>query len=244
MNEISLDSVMEMMVRKANGLLAELNEYCANARQVSRNLLLRIVRDNERTEYGQKYGFADIHSVEDYKAKVPLSSYDDYAAAIERMVRGEKKLLTVYPIGHYAVTSGSVDNPKNIPVSLETIDIYEKYAAQIAMTIGYNYIEKTQHRKMKAGKRLLTAVVKDDHVADGTTRGAVSGTVYTKLKEILPLVSATPIQVVFPSGPMNFKYLRALYGLKDAALAAMDSPFMTALVAPSRYAELQCILFM
>ncbi|HBU12430.1 MAG TPA: hypothetical protein DEB31_06800, partial [Clostridiales bacterium] len=36
---------------------------------------------------------------------------------------------------------------------------------------------------------------------------------------------------------MNFKYLRALYGLKDAALAAMDSPFMTALVDLMHFIE-------
>lgn len=237
MNEIPLSAVMEMMVARGNGVLAEFREYCASAGRTSHDLLMRIVRDNAQTEYGRQYDFANIHSIEEYKAKVPLSTYDDYAAAIEKMVTGEKNLITVYPINHYAVTSGSVDNPKNIPVSQETLDIYEKYAAQIAMTIGYNYIEKTQHRKMEPGKRLITAVVREDYVADGTSRGPISSTIYMKLRELLPILSSTPIQAVFPKGGMNLKYLRTLYGLKEENLATMDAPFMTALVDLMHFME-------
>ncbi len=237
MSDNPLVAITEAMRVRAGGVLAELDEYCANARKASTELLMRLVRDNAQTEYGKKYDFANICSIEEYKQKVPLSTYDDYAAAIEKMVTGEKNLITAYPVMHYAVTSGSVDNPKNIPVTQETLDIYEKYAAQIAMTIGYNYIEKTQNRQMKPGKRLMTATVKEDHVADGTSRGPISSTIYMKLKDLLPVVSATPIQVVFPQGSMNLKYLRAFYGLKEAALAAMDSPFMTALVDFMHYIE-------
>ena len=77
-----------------------------------------LVRDNRDTEYGRRYHFDQIHSIDDFKRLVPLSDYDDYAPYIERMVeKGEKNLLTVYPIMQYAETSGSVGVPKKIPVS-------------------------------------------------------------------------------------------------------------------------------
>ena len=48
----------------------------------------------------------------------PLSNYDSYAPYIERMTdKGERGLITVYPIIQYAETSGSVGVPKRIPVS-------------------------------------------------------------------------------------------------------------------------------
>ena len=47
-------------------------------------LLLRILEQNKDTEYGRKYGFADIHSIEEYQKKVPVSVYDDYAGYILR----------------------------------------------------------------------------------------------------------------------------------------------------------------
>ncbi len=236
-NTPSISAIMEMMIGNGHVVLGELNEYCANAKKTSHDLLMRIMRDNAGTEYGKKYCFSDLRSVEDYKAKVPLSTYDDYAEAIEKMVKGEKNLITSYPILHYAVTSGSVDNPKNIPVSQETLDIYEKHTAQIAMTVANDYIEKTQRRKMKKGKRLLVAAVREDYVEDGTSRGPISSAVYVKLKEVLPLLTAVPIEVIFPQGNMNLKYLRLLYGLKEAKLVSMDSPFMTALVDLMHYME-------
>ncbi len=45
-------------------------------------LLLRILEQNKDTEYGRKYGFANIHSIEEYQKKVPVSVYDDYAGYI------------------------------------------------------------------------------------------------------------------------------------------------------------------
>lgn len=237
MNKITLEQVIDLMVAQGNSVLAELDGFCKTASQTSRDLLMRIVRDNAKTEYGKKYSFADIRSVEDYKAKVPFSSYDDYAGAIERMTTGETNLITVYPIRHYAVTSGSVDNPKNIPVSQETLDIYEKYAAQIAIASGYNYIEQTQNRKMNEGKRLLIAVAKEDHVEDGVSRGAISSTVYNKMKDVLPIISCVPNQLIFPTGNMNLKYLRAFYGLKERNINTMQSPFMTALVDLMHFIE-------
>ena len=41
-------------------------------------LLLRILEQNKDTEYGRKYGFANIHSIEEYQKKVPVSLCDEY----------------------------------------------------------------------------------------------------------------------------------------------------------------------
>ena len=69
--------------------LAVLKENCARAGEFSDRLLMQIVRDNENTEYGAAHEFSKIHSVEDYKAQMPFTEYDDYAEGIERMTRGE-----------------------------------------------------------------------------------------------------------------------------------------------------------
>lgn len=55
-------------------------------------LLLEILDKNKDTEYGRKYGFADIHLAEEYRKRVPVSIYDDYAGYILRMSeKGEEK---------------------------------------------------------------------------------------------------------------------------------------------------------
>ena len=40
-------------------------------------LLESIIDDNKNTEYGKKYNFSEIKTIEDYKKNVPLSKYDD-----------------------------------------------------------------------------------------------------------------------------------------------------------------------
>jgi hypothetical protein len=232
-----LSAIIEMMVASGNKALGDLNEYCTDAGRINHDLLMRLVRDNANTEYGKKYDFANIHSIEDYKAKVPFSTYDDYAAAIKKMVRGEKNLITVYPIVHYAMTSGSVDNPKNIPVSQETLDIYEKYTTDLMVAVTANYIEKTNSRKMHIGKWFQIMNLKEAYVADGTTLGPISAAIFFKVKDLLPLLASSPTQAFFPKADINLRYLHIRYALQEVSLFAIIAPFMTALVDMMHYME-------
>ena len=59
--------------------------------ELTTELLMKLLNDNKDTEYGKKYDFANIHSVEEYQKKVPVVVYDDLAPYLERMMDGEKK---------------------------------------------------------------------------------------------------------------------------------------------------------
>ena len=110
--------IVGLMIRKGYLDIRSMHRNAVNARAKNEKLLFRILDSNRDTEYGKRYHFDRIHSIEDYKRLVPLSSYDDYAPYIERMVnQGEKGLITTYPIVQYAETSGSIGVPKKIPVS-------------------------------------------------------------------------------------------------------------------------------
>ena len=52
-------------------------------------LIQALLRRNAETAIGRRYGFAAIRSVADYQARVPLSDYADYQAAIEWIGAGE-----------------------------------------------------------------------------------------------------------------------------------------------------------
>ena len=71
-------------------ILAAMREESSHPMEVNEALLMRILDMNKDTEYGRKYHFADIHSVEDYRNAVPVTTYDDYADYILRMTeKGE-----------------------------------------------------------------------------------------------------------------------------------------------------------
>ncbi|WP_407446773.1 GH3 auxin-responsive promoter family protein [Fibrobacter sp.] len=208
--------------------LCELKKTCARAGTFCKELLESIIRDNENTEYGTKCNFKDIHSVDEFRKTVPFSTYSDYDEYIKRMVKGEKKLMTVYPIIHYATTSGSVGVPKKIPVSNKTIQLYAKYTSNAATALIAEYVQKKEGRQLKNGKRILTAVVSQGTVADGTSTGAISGKMYWAVRDLMKRVVASPEEVLYSSEKMDFKYLKAFYGLKEPNVTVLAAPFSTA----------------
>lgn len=82
---------------------------------IQKDILMNYVRRNKDTEYGRKYHFSEINSYEDYCKNVPLTTYEDYEAYIEKIASGEKKILTDEPVNLFELTSGSSGGKKLIP---------------------------------------------------------------------------------------------------------------------------------
>ena len=81
-------------VAQAQPDYAAFREECRDPFGTNEKLLLSILRDNKDTEYGLRYDFAHITSYEEYREKVPVIKYQDIAGDIDRMVDGEKNILT------------------------------------------------------------------------------------------------------------------------------------------------------
>ncbi len=84
--------------------------------QVLRHLIERA----SDTEYGRKHLFSTIKSYEDFSANVPLNTYEELKADIDRMRHGETDVLWPGTVRWYAKSSGTTnDKSKFIPVSNE-----------------------------------------------------------------------------------------------------------------------------
>jgi len=82
--------------------------------------LLDLARD---TEWGRKYDYASVSSVETFKDRVPLQDYDTLKPFIERIRRGEQNILWSSEIKWFAKSAGTTnDKSKFIPVSQEAIN--------------------------------------------------------------------------------------------------------------------------
>ena len=114
-------------VREAEKIRAEILEEFKNPMEVNSNLLFKILEDNKDTEYGKKYHFADIHTVEDYQRLVPVITYDDIGSYTERMADGEKNVLTAYPLDHMNTTAGTTGSYKMIPFTSELAKSFVRY---------------------------------------------------------------------------------------------------------------------
>ena len=92
------EEMFDAMMANGEKALANLAALSKNAVQLSEQLLLDILRENADTEYGMKHNFADIHTIEEYRQRVPYSTYDEYADYIRRMyTNGERGLaIAIY----------------------------------------------------------------------------------------------------------------------------------------------------
>lgn len=94
-----------------------LREACADPRAAQTARLLDIVGRNAATEQGKALGFAKITSLDDWRARVPLTTWDDTAPFVERMINGEAGVLVDEDPIFYATTSGTTGRRKLIPVT-------------------------------------------------------------------------------------------------------------------------------
>ena len=104
----------------------KLEKATRNPLAYNTEFLLAQLKKNADTEFGIKHNFKDIDSLEKFKAAVPLAVYDDYSEYIDRMKKGESNILSKKDPMCYAQTSGSIGNPKLIPVSGEAVGVIMK----------------------------------------------------------------------------------------------------------------------
>lgn len=79
------------------------------------------LKRNEKTGYGQLFDFAGIRSVEEYRDRVPLTSYEDIKPWIERITNGEADVLFEGLPVAFERTGGSAGGSKLIPYSDESL---------------------------------------------------------------------------------------------------------------------------
>jgi hypothetical protein len=96
----------------------KIDRYFTHAEEIQRAVLARLIKNAAKTEWGQKYGYADLKSYEDFAAAVPLNDYETLKEPIDRMRHGEKDVLCKGRVKWYAKSSGTTnDKSKFIPVS-------------------------------------------------------------------------------------------------------------------------------
>lgn len=197
-------------------------------------LLMRLLNDNKDTEYGRKYGFADISSVEEFQERVPLTTFDDYAGYVYRMTEeGETGLISAYNIAHYAKTSGTMGNPKRIPVSDRAMGVMNRYNMQlrtkvICDAIGFDWANPPYLNLIES--QLTT-------LKNGATYGAISAKVIGQMGDYLPMLMTSPLEALVPDPKTNTRYLHARFALMNPEITSMGFSFSSILLELMQYIE-------
>ena len=88
-----------------------------NCERVQETVLSEMLAASADTEFGRRYGFSEIKSVREYRAKVPLSEWADYRDDAKRLENGEADILFPGGAEFFYRTSGTTDTYKQVPES-------------------------------------------------------------------------------------------------------------------------------
>ncbi|MCR4589960.1 MAG: GH3 auxin-responsive promoter family protein [Lachnospiraceae bacterium] len=203
-------------------------------------LLMKLLDDNKDTEYGKKYGFADIHSIEDYQKKVPVVVYDDLAPYLERMMDGEKNILTAYEYNHFNETSGTVGVPKVVPMTNEQSEVFAKYNN----LINYGILGLNLAPSWMAGRAFCTSSGNCRTLESGLTVGEASAKMADYIKggkdafdAMIRTIFTSPIEGLNPVHGVDTKYVHTRFALMEKGLRGIITGFYSVIVLFLRYIE-------
>jgi hypothetical protein len=86
-----------------------------NPAAAQRRVLERILRENAESEFGKRHGFGDVADARAFRDRVPVSEFDTIAGDVERIVRGDKGVLTSHDVFCLEPTTGSAGASKLMP---------------------------------------------------------------------------------------------------------------------------------
>ena len=219
-------------ISRGNNVRKSLDVMTHNPMKYNAALLMKIVNDNKDTEYGQKYDFANIKSIEDYQNKVPITDYDSYAGYIYRMTeKGEKNLLTSYEIIHYAKSSGTMGNPKRIPVTSLNQETNMKYHYAYLFNL---FAEKVGRDWIKYPFLNLTELSMSK-LPSGDTYGSISGKIMDVFGDMLFEINTSPIEALIPSVGTNIRYIHARFALVNPDISFAITSFVSLFLEFLRY---------
>ena len=90
---------------------------------VQREMFIKLIRQAENTEWGKKYHYKDIATINQYQARVPIQTYEDIVPYVDLQRSGKQNVLWPSEIKWYAKSSGTTsEKSKFIPVSPESLE--------------------------------------------------------------------------------------------------------------------------
>ena len=96
----------------------ELERHDNEAEELQAGVLKYLLANGRHTAYGRQHGMGGMNGYEDFAAGVPLNTYEELKAGIDRMRHGEANVLWPGVVKWYAKSSGTTnDKSKFIPVS-------------------------------------------------------------------------------------------------------------------------------
>ncbi len=220
--------------------LAKIERTTKKPMPAQEKLLKRILKKSKGCELGKKYNFADIHSIEEFRSKVPLSTYEDYDPLVDRMIHNREKniMYTGYNV-RYCSSSGSVGKPKILPKSI--FDIWNMQCIGFSCTVSTtaHYLKKVLGKKMPAQMGPIVLILTGHRLEDGKQCNGAGQVPLTYLKPITKFFCTSPLSLLYPEHEelLDTSYLQLRFALQEEKVSYIGSVVITLVTTMFDYLE-------
>ena len=130
-----------------------IDNFMHNPIDTQQQVFNHLIGSAQFTEYGKKYNFARLNSIQEFKKNVPINDYETLKPYIQRILEGNQNILWPSPITWFAKSSGTTnDKSKFIPVSSESLDDTHYRSARDILAL---YIKENPQSAVTTGKCLV-----------------------------------------------------------------------------------------
>jgi len=209
-------------------------------RELQDRLLGQLIDSHAETAFGRNHGFDRIRSYEDFKAAVPVGSYETLRPYMQRVLSGETNALL--PPGErvlmFSLTSGTTGEPKHIPVT-------RRFLADVRR--GWNAFGVTALRDHPDSwlRPILqiSSPMQETTSPAGLPCGAISGLLAATQKRIVRRMYVVPPGVFAMDEPIAKYYTILRCGVgRDVAIITTANPSSTIKLVETGHAHAERLI--
>ena len=178
------NSVISWLLKKR---VHQIELFMKYPEEVQSEWFIKLVSTAKDTEWGRKYDFKSIRTMEHFKERVPVSSYEEMQPFIDRLRKGEQNILWPSDIRWFAKSSGTTSSKsKFIPVSQEALDECHYKGGKDMLAL---YCNNNPETRLFEGKSIgMTGHFSIDDLDAGTYYGDVSAILVKNLPYLVELI--------------------------------------------------------
>ncbi|TWT98711.1 GH3 auxin-responsive promoter family protein [Neorhodopirellula pilleata] len=115
-------------IKLQNAIVSRMLRQTANSRDIQRDVLLEKVRLCADSRFGRDYHLRSIRNVDDFRRNIPITDFETFRPYVDDVRRGDPGALFSPSVRllMFALTSGTTEQPKHIPVTDEFIRTYKR----------------------------------------------------------------------------------------------------------------------
>ena len=204
-----------------------LEDITYNPMRSQEEFVMRMMRENARTEYGRAHNFKGIRSIEEFRNALPLTTYDDYADYISRIANGEKNVLTAY----LTESMSLLDGIKLLPQSRWNVQASYDYSFCAAYYLAGN------HGFLNDGMTLNLINGSAERLPSGLYVRNMLSHLLVKREAGNVQANVIPLDIASAAHHTDILYLQALYALSQQDLALAICEHYDDMVELLRYVE-------